>query len=249
MIKVFTNIFDKFVIAARILPALTACFPFLFMIFYNGAVKSKWVEAGIGLVLFVVVVSFLSFVVREFGKKYEEKFYCGLGGKPTTIIMRFTDQTIDVITKVEYHKWLNNKLPDLLLPLSKSDEIQDMQSDYKYESAVNYLRTYVNAHREQHPRVYQELIKYNYWRNLYGSKWCALTIYLIAIIREIFVIDHFSIKELFISPFPKYILFIVLLVWSLLFCLVVTKKVVKRNAFDYAKTLLETINELSFGEN
>lgn len=43
------------------------------------------------------------------GKTYEEKFYKALGGMPTTIILRFSDDTIDDITKVKYHKWLNEK--------------------------------------------------------------------------------------------------------------------------------------------
>ena len=103
---------------------------------------------------------------------------------PTTIILRFSDDTIDDITKVKYHKWLNEKIPDLQLPESEEEENLDSQSDSKYESVTKYLRIYANSHREQFPRVYQELKKYNYWRNLYGCKWYALSIYAILTIRE-----------------------------------------------------------------
>jgi len=37
----------------------------------------------------------------------------------------------------------------------------------------------------------------------------------------------------------------VLVVWSILFCSIVFQKTVKRNAFDYAKTLLETVDVMS----
>lgn len=56
------------------------------MVFYNGVVKCKWVEAGIGLALSLGVISFATYVVREFGKTYEEKLYKDLGGIPTTTI-------------------------------------------------------------------------------------------------------------------------------------------------------------------
>ena len=48
-----------------------------------------------------------------------------------------------------------------------------------------------------------------------------------------------------IAPFPKYVVLVGLLIWICLFCSIVTKKTVKRNAFDYAKTLLEIIENLS----
>lgn len=245
MIKAIRETFDDFVITARIKPALTAGFPFLLMVFYNGIVKSKWMEAGIGLALSLVVISFIAYIVRELGKTYEEKFYKDLGGIPTTIILRFDDDTIDNITKVKYHKWLNKKIPDLQLPVSKEEEDLDSQSDSKYESATKHLRTYANSHREQYPRVYQELKKYNYWRNLYGCKWYALSLYVILAIREILLVDQFSIRDVFLKPIPKYTLLIVLIVWGILFCSIVTKMTVKRNAFDYAKTLLEVVDAMS----
>ena len=87
--------------------------------------------------------------------------------------------------------------------------------------------------------------KYNYWRNLYGCKWYALSIYGILAIREILMVDKFSIADIFRNPIPKYTMLLVLVVWSILFCSIVSQKTVKRNAFDYAKTLLETVDVMS----
>ncbi len=41
------------------------------------------------------------------------------------------------------------------------------------------------------------------------------------------------------------IMLLVLVVWSILFCSIVSQKTVKRNVFDYAKTLLETVDVMS----
>lgn len=246
MIETIQKTFDDFVITARIKPAITAGFPLLLIVFYNGVVKSKWIEAGIGLALSLVVISFAAYIVRELGKTYEEKSYKDLGEMPTTIILRFNDDTVDNITKVKYHKWLNNKIPELQLPLSKEQENLDLQSDSKYKSAAIYLRTYANSHRKRFPRVYQELKKYNYWRNLYGCKWYALLLYVILAIREILMIDRFNVAEMFLKPIPRYTMLIVLVIWSIVFCWIVTKRTVKRSSFDYAKTLLETIDAMDF---
>ena len=132
-------------------------------------------------------------------------------------------------------------IEDLHLPISIEEECEDTQSDNKYESAINYLRVYVNAHRNEFPRVYQELKKYNFWRNLYGGKWVIMLIYLILILFEVSRIDQFSIMNMSIDQFPIYIALFAMMICSTLFCAIVTKKTVKRNAFDYSKTLLETI--------
>ena len=168
-----------------------------------------------------------------------------LGGIPTTIILRFSDNKIDGVSKVKYHQWFNNNLADVSLPMSLSEEMVDSTSDEKYISAMTFLRTYANSNRGRFPRVYQELKKYNFWRNLYGCKILATVSYAILLLRELVVIDSFSLKEILIAPFPKYVVLVGLLIWICLFCSIVTKKTVKRNAFDYAKTLLEIIENLS----
>lgn len=244
MIKAIREAFDDFVIAARIKPAITVGIPLILMAFLNGIVNYKWIEAGLGLLLSLAVVSFAACIVRELGKTYEGKFYKTLGGMPTTIILRFSDDTIDSITKVKYHKWLNEKIPDLQLPISENEENLDSQSDSKYESAANYLRICANSCRKQFPRVYQELKKYNYWRNLYGCKYYALILYGTLAIRELLIIGKFDIMDIFRNPVPDYTMFLILVVWCILFCWIVSKKTVKRNAFDYAKTLLETVNAM-----
>lgn len=249
MIKTIREIFDDFVIAARIKPAITAGLPILLMAFYNGIVNNEWVGTGIGLALTVVTISFAAHTIRELGKTYEEKMYEELKGKPSTLILRFDNNIIDDVTKVKYHKWLNNRIPDLQLPLSLEEECADPQSNSKYESATRYLRNYANSHRDELPRVYQELKKYNYWRNLYGSKWYDLAVYMILVIREILTINKFSIKQMLVEPLPQYSMLLLLIAWSVPFCFVVTKKTVTRNAFDYAKTLLETIDSISISQN
>lgn len=233
--------FDDFVFEARVMPAVTAGLPMLVIAVYNGIVANSWSEASISFALAIIFIAFFAYIAREWGKNYEEKMFEELGGMPTTIILRFSDNKIDGVSKVKYHQWFNNNLMDVSLPMSLTEEMLDSTSDEKYVSAMTFLRTYANANRDRFPRPYQELKKYNFWRNLYGYKKLATVSYAILLLREFIVIDSFSLKEILTNPFPKYAVVIGILIWICLFCSVVTKKTVRRNAFDYAKNLLEII--------
>jgi len=237
--------FDDFVFAARVMPAVTAGLPLLIIAVYNGVVANSWSETSTSFALTIVFIVFSAYIAREWGKNYEGKMSEELGGMPTTIILRFSDNKIDSVSKLKYHQWFNNNLAGVSLPVSLTEEAADSTSDEKYISAMTFLRTNANSNRDRFPRVYQELKKYNFWRNLYGCKILATVLYMFLLLRELVVIDSFSLKEMIIAPFPKYVVFIGLLIWICLFCSIVTKKTVKRNAFDYAKTLLETIENLS----
>lgn len=236
------KICDDFFLKARVLPAITIVSPMIVMALYKGVLENEWKKTTIGCGIAIVIIIFVANIVRELGKICEKNIYKELGAMPTTIIQRFSDNRITEISKVRYHKWLNSKMQGEPLPLSLEEEINDKKSDSKYDDASTYLRTYANAHRAQTPRVYQELKKYNYWKNLYGCKYYAIPIYIFFIIREVILIDNFRLKELFINPLPKYGIFIGMLIWCIGFLLIVSKKTVKKNAFDYAKALIEIIN-------
>ena len=241
--------FDDFVFAARVMPAATAGLPLLIIAVYNGVVANSWSETSTSFTLAIILIAFSAYIAREWGKNYEGKMFEELGGMPTTIILRFSDNKIDSVSKLKYHQWFNNNLADVSLPVSLAEETADSTSDEKYISAMTFLRTNANSNRERFPRVYQELKKYNFWRNLYGCKILAIASYVFLLLRELVVINSFSLKEMIIAPFPKYVVLIGLLIWICLFCSIVTKKTVKRNAFDYARTLLEIIENLSQEEH
>lgn len=241
--------FDDFVLAARVMPAMTAGLPLLIIAVYSGIAANSWSGTSTSFALAIILIAFSAYIAREWGKNYERKMFEELGGMPTTIILRFSDNKIDSVSKMKYHQWFNNNLSDVSLPMSLTEETLDSTSDEKYISAMTFLRTYANSNRGRFPRVYQELKKYNFWRNLYGCKILATVSYAILLLREFVVIDSFSLKKMLIAPFPKYGVLVGLLIWICLFCSIVTKKTVKRNAFDYAKTLLEIIENLSQEEN
>lgn len=237
------KVFDDFTFHARVLPVLTAMFPIIVLGIFKGFIYKDFLDISLYVFVLLIFIALASKVARECGKHYEHKMYCELGEKPTTIILRYSDSTIDNITKTRYHKLLNEKLKDLRLPLNPKEE--NKESDIMYASAMTYLRRYANSNRDSEPRVYQELKEYNYWRNLYGCKWFSIIIYILIATREIFIIDSFSIQDIFFKPYPEYVAFLLMIAGIIVMFTFVNKNIVKRRAFDYAKTLAEVCEKLN----
>jgi len=239
--------FDDFTFHARVMPIIVLLIPIIILGILNGIVQDSWLDGAILSAVSLTCLSITSKIARNLGKEYEKKMYKQLGALPTTIVQRFSDDTFDNVTKQRYHKKLNI-YDGLDLPLDKAQETID--SDEQYASATNILRNYANSNRDKEPRVYQELKEYNFWRNLYGTKIIALIIYIFIVIREIIMIETFSFKDLFLTPYPDYTAMIILMLSIVVVMLFVNQKTVRQKGFDYAKALIEVCETIPLnGDN
>lgn len=236
--------FDDFTFHARVMPIIVLLIPIITIGIFEGIVHDSWLEKSVLVVICLTVLTITSKVARNLGKEYEKKMYNQLGGMPTTIVLRFSDDTFDNITKQRYHKKLN-QIEGLSLPLDESSE--KLSDDQQYTSAANILRNYANSNRDKEPRVYQELKEYNFWRNLYGAKGIALCIYLIVTIRELIIKDTINLKQAFLHPYPDYMALIIMVLCIAFIVLFVNQKTVKHKGFDYAKTLIEVCERIPVG--
>ena len=243
MYNFLKGIFDDFNFHARVIPALIIALPvYIFLILKKIILLEFGDTILINSSIFILLIIVFYKVIRNLGKKYEKKMYDELGAKPTTIILRYSDDTIDEITKTRYHKRLNEKVKELNLPTKRDDEVKE--DDIKYESAINWLRKYANSNRNKEPRVYQELKDYNFWRNLYGGKDIILFSCLLCIIIENITLMRYEINQIIANPFPTSVPLIAMIVIFIVTCTIVNKKVVQNKAFDYANTLLEVCDSL-----
>lgn len=237
------NIFDDFDLHARVIPALITMLPIYIYLLLKNFVTDSFMQNFLpNSVTYMLLVALFYRIVRNFGKQYEDRMYKKLGAKPTTIILRYSNNLIDIVTKTRYHKKLNKNVEGVELPIEKEKETRD--DDEKYESAINWLRKYANSKRDKETRVYQELKEYNFWRNLYGGKWIAVTSCIVLIIIESFQLRKQNIMELIKNPFPQITVLFIMILVLIVSCVVINKKTVKDKAFDYAKTLLEVCDSL-----
>ena len=222
------NFFDDFTFHARVMPIMVVTMPIVIAAISKGILQGGWSE-NIGLILLsLVYFTMTSKIARNLGM-------------PSTIVLRFSNDTFDEVTKKRYHKKLN-QFDGLVLPLDASDETSD--TDLQYISASNILRNYANSNRNKEQRVYQELKEYNFWRNLYGTKGIALVVYLLIIVREITLHGTIDIKNIFLNPYPDYVVLILMTLYAVTFVLFVNKQTVIIKAFDYAKSLIEVCERI-----
>ena len=73
------------------------------------------------LIAFAAIVYFLASIARSKGASLQEKLIGKWGGWPTTIILRHSDNTIDVGTKARYHLRLSS-LPGAPVLPSEEEE-------------------------------------------------------------------------------------------------------------------------------
>lgn len=237
--KLLQQHFDDFTLRTRVMPAIVVWIPIIILVINKGFVVDDVLKmlSTYGIIT-VVMLTVMSKITRQMGKIVEKKMYNKLGGMPTTILLRFSDNTIDSVSKAKYHNLLNKRY-NLNLPLVKEEE--NIESDEQYKAAINSLRNYSNSHREDMPRVYIELVEYNFLRNLYGIKYIALIIYFVIAIREIFILDEIDLKQMFINPYPEYVSLLIMIASMILVSIFINKKSVVSSAFVYAKTLIETL--------
>ena len=118
---------------------------------------------------------FLASIARSRGKFAEVRLVGKWGGWPTTILLRYQDQTIDKATKARYHKELSSLCGGLQFPSTASEEAGDPQrADELYRSAIKKL---IELRRgPQYSLIHAENVSYGFRRNLFGLKPAATVI-------------------------------------------------------------------------
>ena len=234
--------FDDFTLHARVMPVLVESIPFILVIGAKGIFVSNALEAGTMATLAIIAISLLYRLAWDRGKHCEEKMVERLGFMPTVLMLRFSDPHFGEVSKKEYHRRIN-KAFHLAFPLEAPDEKRE--DDAQYEAAVRSLKNRANSDRSTEFRVYQELKEYHFFRNLHGIKPIAIFIYGGLAFREIWVVQDFNMKDLFLHPFPDYITFLIFTAWVVLNCFV-TQKGVEERSYSYGKALIESCERLPY---
>lgn len=236
------SLFDDYSLKARFMPAFICTIPFLFFMGLKFGILHEFHNYKNILILYMCVLTFLSYKTRNLGKELEKKIIIKNGYFPTTYMLSFKDSTFDTYTKKRYLKKISEKM-NMNLPQSLEEENNQMDILEKYNSAIIWLKNNANNNKDSYPLVYKELIKYGFNRNLLGIKWYCILIYSLVILWEIFQIKNFSINTLVKSPWPEYAIFI-LFVISFIAILSHTRQNLYSNALSYGRTLIETCDNL-----
>ncbi len=233
--------FDIYSLKARVYPCSIVLLPCLLLaIFYITNIEAyyHYLTSFIGIGVFSFV---LAQIGRDQGKKKEKKLFEHWGGKPTNMILRHSNNHLDVHTKKRFHTKLEQVIPDMKIP-TPEEELEDLYAaDFIYDSCTKYLISKTRDTNKYH-LLFKENINYGFRRNLWGMKAWALTIIVgCLIIHAVIATEKFTTFE---TPnTTDWLLLATLVIISMFWLFTVNKEWIKVTAFAYAERLHETLHE------
>lgn len=182
--------FDAYSIRARLFPAIIAAAP----AFAALALLISWKTFGLsntiaslGILVLLYAVADLS---RNRGRRIQSEIYQEQDGKPSIIMFRRNDKTIDAGSKERYREFLSRKLNVAAPTLDDELANQDL-ADAFYDQCGVWLRQNTR-NTKAFPILFGENVTYGFRRNLLGVKALALWLNAIVVMICLFILWRLS---------------------------------------------------------
>lgn len=239
MLNNIINSISEYELKARIFPASFTILPFVITILMWFPELINLESSLIIMLILIISLFFLGKLVREGGRKAQNKLLQKWGSFPTTLYLSHLNNKIDIKTKKRYHDYLNKNIQGLELP-SQDEEIKNPKcSQGKYESAVKWLLENTRD-TKKFPLLYQDNINYGFSRNMLGIKPLGIVISIISLALDFYLLyslNYQSITEVNINIIISIVIsFAIIIIWIFF----VKEKWVKSTSAAYARTLLST---------
>jgi hypothetical protein len=240
---------DSYDREARLYPALLTLLPLVLLLVCVFGARHPVLVGVLSTLIACGGPLLLARLARDRGKALEDRLIGTWGGKPTTIILRHQDDTIDALTKKKYHEVLGKALS--ALPPTPESEKQDLATaDTFYRAATAWLISQTQD-TKKHALVFKENKNYGFQRNLCGMKSAGVLMSIVAVLGSA-AHTFFSLHIANVTDLPKLtdatIVDILPISFSLLmflcWCFLVTENSVKRSGYAYGDRLLRTCNVL-----
>ncbi|WP_233901188.1 hypothetical protein [Tenacibaculum piscium] len=227
---------------ARIYPVILSLLPIIIIgTLFSIQFQSYYQSLG-SLGLTTILFFLFSQIGRDRGKKIENNLWSEWGGAPTTQIFRFSDNTIDSITKKKCHQTMCELVPNEITPSTSEEENSGNFFDEIYQSWTKFL---IGKTRDtkKYDLLFNENINYGFRRNTLGLKPFSIVIIIILSIG-IWTNNYISNGIINYMDSSTLISQVILLTFLLFWIFIVNKSWVKIPAFGYAERLLETVDDM-----
>lgn len=228
------DFFDSYEIRARIAPALAVLAPLATpVVNYLPTELPYWVTAF----FFLTVPLIISTLVRDVGKHIESRLFAKWGGKPTSILLRQGDNTIEPALKRRYYKNLQQIVPEFVIPTAEFEKENLAAADRAYESAVRHIIE-LTSNKEEFRKIYVHNRDYGFRRNLIALRIPGMASSLIGISVGAFSIVQYGCSVISIASISCGVLF------GTFFFIRLTPEYVRVAAFSYATHLIAATDTL-----
>jgi hypothetical protein len=240
---------DQYDRQARLYPGLLTILPVLVLLVCVFGASHPLLITAVSLLIGCGAPLLLSTIARDLGKALEDRLSTQWGGRPTSILLRHRDTTIDALTKKEYHRIIGQGLAKSA-PTNGLEQRNPEQADTFYRAGTAWLIAKTQDNNK-HGLVFRENLNYGFQRNLRGLKWIGIALSLVALalgFLRLFLQSRTSgdaasiLRTISITHIlPITISAAMLLCWIFL----VTEKSVRRAGFAYADRLIRTCDQLA----
>lgn len=233
--------FDTYSLKARVYPCLIVLLPiFLLAIIYVTNIK-LYFHYITSFVSFGVFSFLLAQIGRDNGKLKEKELFEYWGGKPTSMILRHSNDYLDSHTKNRLHSRLTQTIPNIKIPTNEEEQENRQAADKIYDSCTKYLISKTRDSNKYH-LLLNENINYGFRRNLWGMKtWALPIIFICMFILLLTATKTFTTIETINNG--DYILFSIYTLLIMIWIFIIKKDWIKLPAFAYAERLFETLDE------
>lgn len=175
----FIKVFDAYSLRARLFPAIIAAAPALAALTLLISWKSFELSNAIATIAILVLLFAIADLARARGRTIEPGLYEQQGGKPSVVMFRRNDSTIDDALKERYRHFLGGKL-GVTAPTAAQEQADPAAADAFYEQCGVWLREHTRDTKKFH-LLFGENVTYGFRRNLLGVRWLAIALNLIVV--------------------------------------------------------------------
>ena len=225
---------DSYDLKARYAPALIVSLPPLIFLWTCFFTEIESLSKLVGGVISVVILYFISVIVRAYGRKIESRLWESWGGAPSTLLVLWQNQMIGEDLKKKYHECVQ-KYSDLPMPTKEDEEADYVKAKAMIGDAFKSVKAVIRKHDKDGLWSIANA-EYGFARNLYGSRIIWLIISIVSLISSIIFL-WFSFSNLILIGF---ILQILVLIACVVFSWQILPGYIKQVAFRYAEHAWES---------
>lgn len=248
----FSKYFDEYSFNARVKPALFLVFPIFISLLVLFEPSRTWTGSTVTFLVAFGVINFAANQMSAKGNALQEKLFEKWGGAPTTILLRYTDNTIDSVTKSRYMDRLALLISNFSSTTPEYEQANPERSDELYRSASNYLREHTRD-KTIYPLVFKENIAYGFARNIRAFKSLGIFITVSSLLGSLVVtyLDAITLESVSLRlviqevSFPYWGLITIHLSMLWVWVFLVTENWVKLRGFAYAKRLYSACEKIT----
>ncbi|WP_342750853.1 hypothetical protein OH491_03165 [Termitidicoccus mucosus] len=178
LLKIITDPYDR---KARLWPALLLVFPVVITIITLLSEKLGLLQQFLAIIIGCGGAFLCTQFARDSGKRKESKLFKKWGGMPSVAILRHSDNQLNPITKLNYHKRLACMVENTCAPTSEQEADNKTEADKIYEAWSNYLRA-MTRDTQKYALLFHENISYGFRRNIRGLRSYGISVSVICII-------------------------------------------------------------------